>query len=337
MKNKIKIILIVLCCLLVCGCSNIKAIRNRQLSKDEVSKLVTDSLSQYEDLDVKLDKVDKAYTVEGELIRNGKSYYYEITDKDGNKAYANYRDAFKIDNEVYESSFIESYIAIYHNKNELNYYKYLADKYIEKDDIVDTYYASDYEEVDYFTKAKVVYKLNYKLKDITWEQYANLLKLGYDIKKYRLETYGTLNYDDPEVYILFKGSNKYYHVSHYGLIEDKGTQYKNKIKLVDDYTDIYNLKNYLTFTVGEEELNKVNNHLNSYGKYLLDNVHSISVKSDEKNGYILINNYSKNDYLLNLLIKFKYDTESNSFIFQNINMLQSSNIGVFDDTVVESW
>lgn len=337
MKNKIKIILIVLCCLFVCGCSNIKAIRNRQLSKDEVTKLVTESLSQYDDLDIRLDKVSKAYTVEGELIRNGKSYYYEITDKDGNKAYANYIDAFKIDNEVYESSFIESYVAIYHNKNELNYYKYLADKYIDKDIVSDTYYASDYEEIDYFTKAKVVYKLNCKLEDITWEQYANLLKLGYDIKKYRLETYGTLNYDDPEVYLLFKGNNKYYHVSHYGLIEDKGTQYEKNIKLIDDYTDTYNLKSYLTFTVSDEELNKVNNNLNSYGKYLLDNVHSISAKSDEKNGYILINNYSKNDYLLNLLIKFKYDTESNSYIYQSINMLQSSNIGIFNDTVIESW
>ena len=66
-------------------------------------------------------------------------------------------------------------------------------------------------------------------------------------------------------------------------------------------------------------------------------MHSISAKSDEKNGYILINNYSKNDYLLNLLIKFKYDTESNSYIYQSINMLQSSNIGIFNDTVIESW
>lgn len=337
MKNKIKIILIVLCCLLVCGCSNIKAIRSRQLDKDEVTKVVTESLSQYEDLDIKFDRVEKAYTFEGNLIRNGNSYYYEITDKDGNKAYANYRDAFKIDNEVYEASFIESYEAIYHNKNELNYFKFLADKYIDKDNIVDTYFASDYKEIDYYTKAKVVYKLNYKLKDITWEQYANLLKLGYDLKKYRLDTYGTLNYDDPEVYVLFKGNNEYYHVSHYGLVESNGIKYEKKIDLIDDFTDTYNLKNYLTFTISDEEFKKVNNHLNSYGKYLLDNVHSINVISDDKNGYILINNYTKNDYLMNLLIKFSYDSKSNSFIYQNISILQSSNIGVFDDSIVESW
>lgn len=337
MKNKIKIILIVLCCLLVCGCSNIKAIRSRQLDKDEVTKVVTESLSQYEDLDIKFDRVEKAYTFEGNLIRNGNSYYYEITDKDGNKAYANYRDAFKIDNEVYESSFIESYVAIYHNKNELNYFKFLADKYIDKDNIVDTYFASDYKEIDYYTKAKVVYKLNYKLKDITWEQYANLLKLGYDLKKYRLDTYGKLNYDDPEVYVLFKGNNEYYHVSHYGLVESNGIEYEKKIDLIDDFTDTYNLKNYLTFTVSDEEFKKVNNHLNSYGKYLLDNVHSINVTSDDKNGYILINNYTKNDYLMNLLIKFNYDSKSTSFIYQNISILQSSNIGVFDDSIVESW
>lgn len=337
MKNKIRIIIIVLCCLFVCGCSNIKAIRSRQLKEDEVTKFVNDSLSQYENLDIKLDRIDKSYTVEGELIRNGKSYYYELTDKDGNKAYANYRDAFKIDNEIYDASFIESYESIYRNKTELNYYEHLADKYIDKDTIIDTYYASDCKKIDYFTKAKVVYKLNYKLKDITWEQYANLLKLGYDIKKYRLETYGTLNYDDPEVYLLFKGNNKYYHVSHYGLIEDKGSEYEKKIALINDYTDTYSLKNYLTFTVSEEELNKVNNHLNSYGKYLLDNVHSISVKSDDKNGYILINNYTRNNYLLSLLIKFNYDSKSNSFIYQNISILESSNIGVYDDTVIESW
>ena len=334
---KIKIILVVLCCLLLCGCSNIKSIRNQQLSEDEVVKYVTDLLNaQYEGLDIKLDKVDKAYTVEGNAIRNGKSYYFKITDKDGNKAYASYKDAFRIDNELYESSFIESYGAIYNNK-ELEYYKFLAEKYFEKDNIIDTYYASDYKEIDYVNKVKVVYKLNYKLNKMTWEQYANLLKLGYDIKKYRLENYGALNYDDPEIYLLFKGNNKYYYVSHYGLKENGTTQYDKDIELNNDYTDTYNLKNYLTFSVNEEELNKVNNQLNTYGKYLLDNVHSINVKSDDKNGYILINNYTKNNYLMNLLIKFKYDSDSNSFIYQNINMIESGNIGDFDGSIIKSW
>lgn len=336
MKNNIKILLIVFVCLFVCGCSNIKVIRNKQLSEDEVTKFVKSSLKQYGDLEVKLNKVDKAYTVEGDLIRNGKSYYYEITDKDGNKAYASYKDSFRIDKEVYEASFIESYIAIYNNK-ELGYYEYLTNKYIDKDSITDVYYAADYKQIEYSNKAKVVYKLNYKLDDITWEQYADLLKLGYDIKKYRLNTYKALNYYDPEVHLLFKGSDKYYHISHYGVLKDNGINYEKKIKLVDDYTDTYNLKSHLTFSVSDEEFNKVTNHLNSYGKYLLDDVHSINVMSNDKNGYILINNYTKNGYLLNLLIKFKYDSSSNSFVFENINLLDSSNIGAFDDYIIKSW
>ena len=46
MKNKfIRIVLIIVCCFIVCGCSNIKVIRNKQLKKDEVVKFVEDDLN----------------------------------------------------------------------------------------------------------------------------------------------------------------------------------------------------------------------------------------------------------------------------------------------------
>ena len=99
MKNRyFKILLIILCCFIISGCSNIKAIRNKQLKKDEVIKLVEDDLnSKYKDLNIELISVDKAYTAENNLIKNAKNYKFKITDKDGNEAYANYKDAFKID------------------------------------------------------------------------------------------------------------------------------------------------------------------------------------------------------------------------------------------------
>lgn len=338
MKNKyIKILFIVLCCFILSGCSNIKVVKEKQKSEDEVVEYVTNTLNnEYGELDIKLESVDKAYTVDNELIKNGKSYYFKITDKDGNKAYASYTDAFKIDDEIYDATFIDSYGAIYNNK-ELAYYEYLAEKYIKEENIVSNYYASDYKESDYITKAKVVYQLNYKFEDMTIEQYCDLLKLGFDLRKYRLYNYGAIYHDDPEVYLLFKGSNKYYYVSYYGLIEDYGVQYEYKLKDKDDYTDTYNLKSYLTFNVSDEEYNKMISNFNSIGKYLLDNVHSINVKSSDKNGYILINNYTKNDYFVSLLIKFKYDSDSKTFIYDSINLLDNETVGNFDGFIVKSW
>ena len=71
MKNSIKVILIVFCCLFVCGCSNVKVIKEQQLSEDEVVKFVTKSLNEkYDDLEIKLDKVKNAYTFDNELIKN---------------------------------------------------------------------------------------------------------------------------------------------------------------------------------------------------------------------------------------------------------------------------
>ena len=128
-------------------------------------------------------------------------------------------------------------------------------------------------------------------------KYCNFLKLGFDLRKYRLQNYGVINYDDPEVYLLFKDSDKYYYASYYGLVEDGNVQYDKKIKLTDDVTDKYNLKSYINFNVSDKEYNKMIKNFNSVGKYLVDNIHSINVKSDTKNGYLLINNYTKNDVL----------------------------------------
>lgn len=338
MKNKfIRIVLIIVCCFIVCGCSNIKVIRNKQLKKDEVVKFVEDDLNgKYEDLKIELKSVDKAYTAENDLIKNAKSYYFTITDKDGNKAYANYVDAFKVDKDLYDSSFIESYAAIYNNK-ELEYYKFLAEKYIDKKDIINNYYASDYKELDYLFKTKVVYELNYNIKNMTLEKYCNFLKLGFDLRKYRLQNYGVINYDDPEVYLLFKDSDKYYYASYYGLVEDGSVQYDKKIKLTDDVTDKYNLKSYINFNVSDKEYNKMIKSFNSVGKYLVDNIHSVNVKSDTKNGYLLINNYTKNNYLMSLLIKFKYDSESNSYLYQGISLIDNNTVGNFNGFVVKSW
>ncbi len=337
MKNKyFKILLIILCCFIVSGCSNIKAIRNKKLNKKEVIKLVEDKLNEkYDDLNIELTSVENAYTAEEELIKNGKSYYFEIKDKNGNKAYANYRDAFRIEKEIFDASFIESYGAIYNN-NELEYYEHLAQKYISKEDIKEVYYAADYKEVDYVTKAKVVYELNYKIKDMSLENYFNLLMLGFDIQKYRLEQYGTINYDDPEIYLLFKGSDKYYYVSYYGLVEEGAGQYDVKIKL-DDYTDNYNLRKYINFNINDDEYNKMISKFNSIGKYILNNVSSINVKNDNNNGYVLINNYTKNDYLMSLLIKFNYDSNSDSYKYQNMSIIDNNSIGNFDGFVVKSW
>ena len=76
MKNRyFKVLLIILCCFIISGCSNIKAIRNKQLKKDEVIKLVEEDLnSKYNDLNIELISVDKAYTAENNLIKNAKNY-----------------------------------------------------------------------------------------------------------------------------------------------------------------------------------------------------------------------------------------------------------------------
>ena len=337
MKKTYKIILIVLCCLLVTGCSNIKVIRNKQKSKKEVVQLVNDLLiGKYEDLDVELEKVDKAYTVEGDLIRNAKYYYFTITDKDGNKAYATYKDSFKIDKTVIDYTFIETYGAIYNNK-ELDYYKYLTELYVNKDDIVTNYYASDYEEENYYNKAKVVYELNYKFEDMSFSQYANLLKLGFDIRKYRLENYGTIKHDDPDVFFIFKDSNKSYYVSYYGLVEYGSIRYDKPVVLVNDYTDTYNFKSKINFKLNDEEYKEMLNNFNSIGKHLLDKVHSVNTTSDGKNAYILVNNYTKNNYLLNVLIKFKYDSNSDSYLYNGISLLDGKNIDNFYAVAIKNW
>lgn len=92
--------------MLVCGCSNVKVIKEQQLSEDEVVKFVTKSLNEkYDDLEIKLDKVEKAYTFDNELIKNGKYYYFKITDKDEIN-YASYMDAFKVGEELFGYSYI---------------------------------------------------------------------------------------------------------------------------------------------------------------------------------------------------------------------------------------
>ena len=73
------------------------------------------------------------------------------------------------------------------------------------------------------------------------------------------------------------------------------------------------------------------------GKYLVDNIHSINTKYDDKNAYILINNYTKNNYLMSVLIKFKYDSNSNSYIYQNINFMDNGKVGNFDGSIIRSW
>lgn len=337
MDNKFsKLVFIILCCLFLCGCSNIKVIREKQKKEDEVIKFVTDSLNdKYEGLDIKLDKIDKAYTVDDELIKNAKSYYFKITDKEGNKAYATYKDAFKIDEEIYDSILIESYGAIYNNK-ELDYYKYMTEKYISKDEIVSSYYASDYEKIDYYTKAKVVYKLNYKLEDMTIKQYTNLLKLGFDLRKYRLINYKIINYDDPEVYFLFKGSNQYYYVSYYGFIEENGIQYDKELELVNDYFDIYNLKKYITVDISDDEYKKMLDNFNSFGKYLLDDVQDIEFKIDNNNAYLLISNQTRNGYYLSILIKFRQDSSDN-YLYDGFCLLDNERKGNFDGFTIKSW
>ena len=338
MDNKFsKLVFIILFCLFLCGCSNIKVIREKQKKEDEVIKFVTDSLNdKYEGLDIKLDKIDKAYTVDDELIKNAKSYYFKITDKEGNKAYATYKDAFKIDEEIYDSILIESYGAIYNNK-ELDYYKHMTEKYISKDEIVSSYYASDYEKIDYYTKAKVVYELNYKLKDITLEQYADLLKLGYDLRKYRLNNYGVVTQEDPEVFLIFKDSKKYYYVSYYGLVEYGGTKYDMKVDLNNNYTDSLNLNKFITFNVSTEEYNKMINNLNSIGIYLLDEVGIMNVKSDDKYAYVLIDNKTKNGYYLGLLFKFKFNSKDNSYVYEKMSLIDSNTIGNYDGFAFISW
>lgn len=337
MKNKIKIILIVLCCLLVSGCSNIKVIRHKQKKEQDVIKIVTDSLNaNYEGLDIKLDRVDKAYTVDDELIRNGKSYYFKINDKYGNEAYAKYTDAFKNDKEVFEASVVETYGAIYSNK-ELEYYKYLAEKYITKNEFVSVHYLADGEDSNLYNKVKIVYKLNYKFEDMTNAQFANLLKLGIDLRNYKLIENGGINFDDPEIYLLFKGSKKYYYVSYYGLTEDKGLRYERKLDLVNEFTDVYNLKSYINFKLSDDEYNKLINNFNTIGKYLLDNVDSINTKIDKNNAYILINNYSKNNYLVSTLIKFKYDSDKDTYLYENLSLVDNKKIGNFNGSIIESW
>lgn len=339
MKNRyFKILLIILCCFIISGCSNIKAIRNKQLKKDEVIKLVEDDLnSKYKDLNIELISVDKAYTAENNLIKNAKNYKFKITDKDGNEAYANYKDAFKIDKEIYDYSYIESYESIYNNNNELDYYKVLTEKYINKEDIKKVYYVSDYKEIEYINKVKIVYELNYKIKDFTIDKYVDLLKLGFDLRKYRLDNFGVLNYDDPEVYFSFKDDKRYFYASYYGLMEEGSSQYEKEIKDVKDNNDIYNLKSYINFNLNDEEYNKMINRFNSIGIYLVDNIHSINTKYDNKNAYILINNYTKNNYLMSVLIKFKYDSNSNSYIYQNINFIDNGKVGNFDGSIIRSW
>ena len=337
MKNSIKVILIVFCCLLVCGCSNVKVIKEQQLSEDEVVKFVTKSLNEkYDDLEIKLDKVEKAYTFDNELIKNGKYYYFKITDKDGNKAYASYMDAFKVGEELFGYSYIESYKATYNNK-ELDYYKYLAETYVDKDEIIDCYYASDYKNEDYASRAKIVYELNYKLKDMTLEQYADLLKLGYDLRKYRLEIYGVITQEDPEVFLIFKDSKKYYYVSYYGLVEDGGTKYDMKVDLNDNYTDSLNLNKFITFNITTDEYNKMINKFNSIGVYLIDEVGNINVKSDDKYAYVLIDNKTKNGYYLGLLFKFKFNSKDNSFVYEKMSLIDSNTIGNYDGFAFMSW
>ena len=95
-KRNYKIVIILVFCFILCGCSNIKVLKKQQKEKDEVIKFVENDLkSKYKDVEIKLDKLEKAYTVDKKLIKNANQYYFKIKDKKGNIAYASYKDAFK--------------------------------------------------------------------------------------------------------------------------------------------------------------------------------------------------------------------------------------------------
>ena len=333
-----KIFVIFIFSFMFCGCSNIKVIKEQQKSKDEVIIFVEDDLkNKYKDVEIKLDKLDKAYTAENELIKNGNQYYFKIKDKKGNIAYASYKDAFKINDDIYDYNYLESYSAIYNNK-ELDYYNYLVDNYIDKKYVKEKYFAADYyDNLDLFSKVKIVYKLNYKLKDMTEEQYYAFIKLGYDLRKYKLNTYGTVKFDDPEVCFIFEDDNSYYYASYYGLADLKNNYYKIKIKEKDIYLDNYNLKNKINFLVNKEEYNKMLRDFNNIGIYLIDTVIDIKTMSDDKYGYVLIENYTKNNYLMSLLFKFKYDSITSSYTYDSMNILDTDKTGSFDGFIVNSW
>lgn len=338
MNNKLfKTIILIICCFLICGCSNIKANKELKKSKTEVVKYVKNDIkNKYGKLDVELVDVNDAYTVDNELIKNAKYYYFELKDKNGNIAYASYKDAFNIGEEKFDFSYIESYEAI-HNNNELDYYKYLIDCYVDKNTVLSNYYAADYEDINLYSKARVVYKLNYKLSKMTEEQYFNFIKLGYDLRKYRVNKYGIINYDDPEVCFLFKGDKNYYCASYYGLVDEKNNYYKMKYKDTLDITDSYNLRSYINFSVEDDEFNKMIKDINSIGKYLIDNMSNVNVKYDNNYAYVLIENYTKNTYLLNILFKYKYDSNIDSFKYESMNIMDTNNINDFDGVIINTF
>ena len=337
-RKYLKVIIIILFCFILCGCSKIKVVKEEQKTKEEVTAFINKDLkSKYTDIEIKLDKIDKAYTVDKELIKNGNQYYFKIKDKNGNVAYASYKDSFKIDEEVYEVNYLESYSSIYNNK-ELEYYNYLVDKYIDKKFVLEKYYAADYyDNINMFSKVNVVYKLNYKLKDMTDEEYYKFLNLGYDIWKYKLNTYGSLNVDDPEVCFIFKGDKKYYCASYYGVVDQEKEYYQKDVKDNKDFTDNYNLKRYVEFTTDDTEVNKMISDFNNIGIYLIDNINNISSKYDDKFGFVLVENYTKNNHLMSLLFKFRFDSKTSIYKYESINILDTDNVNDFDGVIVNSW
>ena len=338
MINKcLKLFILIIGCFTICGCSNIKVNKDLQKSKEEIIEFVSSDInSKYENINIDFIKEEDAYTSEKKLIKNGKYYYFQLKDEDGNIAYASYRDAFSIGKENYNYDYIESYSSIYDNK-ELNQYIHLADMYIDEKFVSNKYFAADYEDIDLYSKVKIVYELNYKLEDMSIEEYYNFMKLGYDLRKYKISKYGIIDYDDPEVCFKFKDENKYYYASYYGLADLNNNYYKLDNNKIKNYDDLLNISSYINFTVEDEEYNKMIMDMNNIGKYVINNVTNINVKQDDKYAYVLVENYTKNIYLMNLVFKFKYDINTSSYIYESMNIVDTNKVNDFDGVIVNSW
>ena len=110
-----------------------------------------------------------------------------------------------------------------------------------------------------------------------------------------------------------------------------------KFKDTLDITDSYNLKSYINFSVEDDEFNKMIKDINSIGKYLIDNMSNVNVKYDNNYAYVLIENYTKNTYLLSISFKYKYDSNIDSFKYESMNIMDTNNINDFDGVIINTF
>lgn len=325
MKNIYKTLTLLSFTFLLVGCNSPEVDKNLKKNEKNVIKYVEEYIKEkHPNVEYDYNGKDTATIISSECttqceelkIKGGHEYTFYLTDKDGNKGYIKYIDPYTYEEENYKEQLVDTYDFIKGRTYESSRYLQIITSYLNKEDVIKSYYHADNESKGAEKKFKIIYDINLTYRNLSYKDYAALNMAAFDIwSSHEGKT------DLPEIYVRFRDESHFRLLGQNGL-DNNHTKEKEYDDELFDVTDTYNLKDSLNMNISAEEYNKLFNLLNNKAQYYIKKIDNIQVKgNNSKKITIIINTHTNNNHQMKVLIKTTLDETKQEYIFDEVSVI----------------